>query len=104
VTVVLGVGVETDRHANATCREEQLVKAALPGGEVELVGQAVHDTSVVCPVAVPYLPAQHRHGSVQTSASSSSGAAQLPSAARRRACMLHLSSDTHYGAQTLVAQ
>ena len=45
----------------------QLVKAALPAGEVELVGQAVHDASVVCPVAVPYLPAQHRHGSVDTS-------------------------------------
>jgi hypothetical protein len=42
----------------------QLVKAALPVGEVELVGQAVHDASAVCPVAVPYLPAQLRHGSV----------------------------------------
>jgi hypothetical protein len=64
VTAVLGVGVETDRHANATCRDEQLVKAELPAGEMELVGQAVHDASAVCPVAVPYLPAQHRHGSV----------------------------------------
>jgi len=44
----------------------QLVKAALPAGEVEFDGQAVHDASVVCPVAVPYLPAQHRHGSVHT--------------------------------------
>ena len=79
------------RHANATCREEQLVKTALPAGEVEFDGQAVHDASVVCPVAVPYFPAQHRNGSVQTSAASSSGAAQLPSAARRRACLLHLS-------------
>jgi hypothetical protein len=30
----------------------QLVKAALPAGELELVGQAVHDASVVCPVAI----------------------------------------------------
>jgi hypothetical protein len=43
----------------------QLVKAALPAGELELVGQTVHDASVVCPVAVPYLPAQHPHGSVR---------------------------------------
>ena len=42
----------------------QLVKAALPAGELELDGQTVHDASVVCAVAVPYLPAQHRHGSV----------------------------------------
>ena len=42
----------------------QLVKAAMPAGEVELDGQTVHDASVLCPVAAPYLPAQHRHGSV----------------------------------------
>jgi hypothetical protein len=30
----------------------QLVKAALPAGELELVGQVVHDDSVVCPVAI----------------------------------------------------
>ena len=30
----------------------QFVKAALPAGELELVGQAVHDASVVCPVAI----------------------------------------------------
>jgi hypothetical protein len=44
----------------------QLVKAALPAGETEFDGQAVHDAPEVCPVAVPYLPAQHRHGSVHT--------------------------------------
>ncbi len=37
----------------------QLVKAALPAGELEFDGQGVHDAAVVCPVAVPYLPAQH---------------------------------------------
>ena len=42
----------------------QFVNDALPAGEVELDGQAVHDASVLCPVAAPYLPAQHRHGSV----------------------------------------
>ena len=30
----------------------QFVKAALPAGELELVGQTVHDASVVCPVAI----------------------------------------------------
>ena len=30
----------------------QLVKAALPAGELESAGQAVHDASVVCPVAI----------------------------------------------------
>ena len=44
----------------------QLVKAALPAGELEFDGQGVHDAAVVCPAAVPYLPALHRHGSVHT--------------------------------------
>jgi hypothetical protein len=34
----------------------QLVKAALPAGELEFDGQGVHDAAVVCPVAVPYFP------------------------------------------------
>ncbi len=46
-----------DRHANTTCRGEQLVKAALPAGEVEFDGQAMHVELAEDPPAVEYVPA-----------------------------------------------
>ena len=45
------------RHANTTCREEQLVKDALPAAEVELDGQAMHVELPEAPTAVEYVPA-----------------------------------------------
>ena len=45
------------RQANTTCREEQLVKDALPAGEVELDGQAMHVELPEAPTAVEYVPA-----------------------------------------------
>ena len=44
-------------HVNTTCREEQLVKAALPTGEVELDGQAMHVELAEAPTPVEYVPA-----------------------------------------------
>ena len=40
------------RQANTTCREEQLVKDALPAGVVELDGQTMHVELPEAPPAV----------------------------------------------------
>ena len=45
------------RHSKTTCREVQLVKTALPVGEVELDGQVRHVDLPEAPTAVEYVPA-----------------------------------------------
>jgi hypothetical protein len=44
------------RRANTTCREPQLVKAALPAGEFEFDGQTLHVELNTAPTAVEYVP------------------------------------------------
>ena len=44
------------RQANTTCRGEQLVEDALPEGEVELDGQAMHVELPEAPTAAEYVP------------------------------------------------
>ena len=62
-------------------------------------------TQVVAPVAPEYVPAQHRHASVDRhEAVRVTALHRLPSAATRHAPMLHLSSALHVAPHTLLEQ
>ena len=67
--------------------------------------QVTQVVALVAPVAPEYVPAQHRHASVDRhEAVRVALLHQLPSAATRHAPMLHLSSAPHFAPHTLLGQ
>jgi hypothetical protein len=67
--------------------------------------QVTQVVTLVAPVTPEYVPAQHRHASVDRhEAVRVALLHQLPSAATRHAPMLHLSSAPHFAPHTLLGQ
>jgi hypothetical protein len=67
--------------------------------------QGTHTDDSFAPVIIEYVPAQHRHASVDRHEPARVAVLHhLPSAARRHARMLHLSSAPPFDAHSLVAQ